>query len=111
MSLTDKYSYAQFYPLTAPNVNPLIIYLCINHAAMSVGSMLIAAPAAMVPYCTSIEPQKEEISTVIVVATFRENKNANKNSIQDQIMQKTEVVAMPGRTHGRIIAQTISKRP
>ena len=78
---------------------------------MRVGNILIAAPAAIVPYCTSIEPQKEEIKTVIGNATFLANKNENKNSFHDQIIQNTDVVAIPGKINGRTTFLNMAKRP
>ncbi len=53
-----------------------MMYRCMNQAASSVGIMAIAAPAAMGPYWTSMEPQNDEIKTLTVLASRRVNKNA-----------------------------------
>jgi len=52
------------------------MYLCINQAASKVGSIVIAAPAAIGPYCTSMEPQKEDIYTVTGLAVTRVKRKA-----------------------------------
>ena len=49
--------------------------------------------------------------SIIYNITNKENKNENRNSFQDHIRQKTEVVAIPGKTNGSTTFLNIAKRP